>query len=72
MTNLINQRDLTFIKNPVEIAREFCQIMGLFWFKLAFHQYPYLRVLLDEVLGKNKHVMDIHPLVHCASEESHG
>lgn len=54
---------LTFIKNRVEIAREFLSDNGVILAQISFHQYPYLRVLLDEVLGKNKHVMDIHTLV---------
>ena len=54
---------LTFIKNRVEIAREFLSDNGVILAQISFHQYPYLRVLLDEVLGKNKYVMDIHPLV---------
>lgn len=54
---------LTFIKNRVEIAQDFLSDDGVILVQISFHQYPYLRVLLDDVLGKNKHVMDIHTLV---------
>ena len=54
---------MAFIKNRVEIAREFLSDNGVILAQISFHQYPYLCVLLDEVLGKNKHVMDIPTLV---------
>lgn len=54
---------LTFIKNRVEVAQQFLSDDGVILIQISFHQYPYLRVLLDEVLGKDKHVMDINTLV---------
>ena len=54
---------LTFIKNRVEVAQDFLSDDGVILIQISFHQYPYLRVLLDDVLGKNHHVMDIHTLV---------
>ncbi len=54
---------LTFIKNRVEVAQDFLSDDGVILIQISFHQYPYLRVLLDDVLGKNHHVMDINTLV---------
>lgn len=54
---------LTFIKNRVEVAQDFLSDDGVILIQISFHQYPYLRVLLDDVLGQNHHVMDINTLV---------
>lgn len=54
---------LTFIKNRVEAAQVFLSSDGVILVQISFHQYPYLRVLLDNVLGKSHHVMDINTLV---------
>ena len=54
---------LTFIKNRVEVAQDLLSDDGVILIQISFHQYPYLRVLLDDVLGKNHHVMDINTLV---------
>ena len=56
---------LTFIKNRVEIAKELLSEEGVFLIQISFHQYPYLRVLLDDkqVLGEDCHLLDITTLV---------
>lgn len=54
---------LTFIKNRIEIAKDFLSEDGVLLVQISFHQYPYLRVLLDEVLNRENHVFDVSTLV---------
>lgn len=51
---------LTFIKNRVEIAKELLTDDGVLLIQTSFHQFPYLRVLLDTIL---EHVFDMNLLV---------
>lgn len=51
---------LTFIKNRVEIAKELLTDDGVLLIQTSFHQFPYLRVLLDTIL---EHVFDMNILV---------
>lgn len=54
---------LTFIKNRVEIATDLISNNGVILIQVSFHQFPYLRVLLDNVLNKGKHIFDMNILV---------
>lgn len=54
---------LTFIKNRLELAIELLNNQGVLLIQTSFHQFPYLRVLADEVLDKNKHLFDLNVLV---------
>lgn len=52
---------LTFIKNRVEIAKRLLSEDGILLIQTSFHHYPYLRVLLDKILGN--HIFDMNVLV---------
>ncbi|MEO2768074.1 site-specific DNA-methyltransferase [Ligilactobacillus ruminis] len=54
---------LTFIKNRVDIAMDLLEDTGVILLQVSFHQYPYLRTLLDTMLGENRHVFDMNVLV---------
>lgn len=55
---------LTFIKNRVDIAKELLAEDGVLLVQTSFHQFPYLRVLLDNMFSqKGKHVFDMNILV---------
>lgn len=54
---------LTFIKNRVEIAKKLLTNDGIILIQTSFHQYPYLRVLLDNTLGEDCHQFDLNVLV---------
>lgn len=54
---------LTFIKNRIEIATELLTDDGVILIQSSFHQFPYLRVLLDNILGEDRHVFDMNILV---------
>lgn len=54
---------LTFIKNRVEIAKKLLTNDGVILIQTSFHQYPYLRVLLDNILGEDCHQFDLSVLV---------
>lgn len=52
---------LVFLKNRVEAALPMLSENGVFLIQCSFHQYPYLKVLLDEIIGH--YVMTFHVLV---------
>ena len=57
---------LTFMKNRIEIANELLSEQGVLLVHISFHEYPYLRVLLDTVLnkdGNDRHLFDMNVLV---------
>ena len=57
---------LTFIKNRIEIAKELLAEDGVLLIQTSFHQFPYLRVLLDNMFNKcqkGTHVFDMNILV---------
>ncbi|UXR50035.1 DNA methyltransferase [Staphylococcus simulans] len=56
---------LTFMKNRLTVAKELLSEDGVILIQISFHQYPYLRVLMDEseVFGVRKHLLDITTLV---------
>lgn len=50
---------LTFMKNRVELAWRLLSTDGSFWITLDDKEAPYLRVLLDEVIGRNHYITTI-------------
>lgn len=56
---------LTFMKNRLTVARELLSEDGVMLIQISFHQYPYLRVLMDEseIFGAKRHLLDITTLV---------
>ncbi|MDR6941387.1 site-specific DNA-methyltransferase [Mucilaginibacter pocheonensis] len=44
---------LTFIKNRIEVAKELLSSDGFLFVHISFHQYAYLKVLLDEIFHSN-------------------
>lgn len=54
---------LTFMKNRLEIAKKMLSNDGVIIIQISFHQYPYLRVLADEVFSDGKHLLDFNTLV---------
>ena len=44
---------LTFIKNRIEVAKELLSNDGFLFVHISFHQYAYLKVLLDEIFNGN-------------------
>jgi len=44
---------LTFIKNRIEVAKELLSSDGFLFVHISFHQYAYLKVLLDEIFHGN-------------------
>jgi len=54
---------LTFMKNRIEIAKKMMRPDGVFLVQCSFHHYPYLKVLLDEVMGEKNYKMTFHILV---------
>lgn len=54
---------LLFMKNRLEIAKKMLSNDGVMLIQISFHQYPYLRVLADEVFSDGKHVLDFNTLV---------
>lgn len=54
---------LVFMKNRLEIARRLLHKDGVILIQLSFHQYPYLRVLADEIFSEVCHQFDMNTLV---------
>lgn len=54
---------LLFMKNRLEIAKKMLSNDGVMLIQISFHQYPYLRVLADEIFSDGKHVLDFNTLV---------
>jgi adenine-specific DNA-methyltransferase len=50
---------LTFMKNRLEIAREFLSDDGFIFIHLDYNESHYLKVLMDEIFGKNSFVNEI-------------
>ncbi len=50
---------LTFMKNRLEVAKELLASNGLIWISLSDKEAHYLKVLGDEVFGKDNFVSDI-------------
>ncbi|AVI93752.1 putative type III restriction-modification system methylation subunit [Oenococcus oeni] len=54
---------LTFIKNRVKVAFDLLSNDGVIVIEISFHQYAYLKVMLDGLLGEKHHVVDFNVLV---------
>ena len=54
---------LLFMKNRLEIAKRMLSEDGVILIQISFHQYPYLRVIADEVFLQGKHLLDFNTLV---------
>lgn len=54
---------LLFMKNRLEVAKKMLSNDGVILIQISFHQYPYLRVLADEIFSDGKHVLDFNTLV---------
>lgn len=50
---------LTFMKNRIEVAKEFLREDGLFWVSLSDKEAHYCKVLMDEILGVDNFVADV-------------
>jgi len=53
---------LTFVKNRIEVAKELLSNDGFLFLHISFHQFAYLKVLLDEVFNGN-HICTFNLLV---------
>lgn len=53
---------LTFIKNRIEVAKELLNNDGFLFLHISFHQFAYLKVLLDEMFNSN-HICTFNLLV---------
>lgn len=54
---------LVFMKNRLEIAKKLLSSDGVIVIQISFHQYPYLRVLADDIFSDGKHLLDFNTLV---------
>lgn len=54
---------LTFMKNRLNIAKELLSDKGIIVVQISFHEFPYLRVLMDEIFSEAQHKMDLNVLV---------
>lgn len=54
---------LLFMKNRLEIAKQLLSNEGVILIQISFHEYPYLRVLADEIFADGKHILDFNTLV---------
>lgn len=54
---------LVFMKNRLEIAKKLLSPEGIILIQVSFHEYPYLRVMADEVFDSGKHLLDFNTLV---------
>lgn len=54
---------LVFTKNRLEIAKELLRNDGVIAVQCSFHQYAYLKVLMDEIFGAKNFVVTFHILV---------
>ncbi|MFD2674881.1 DNA methyltransferase [Gulosibacter bifidus] len=54
---------LVFMKNRLELARKLLSQDGVILIQCSFHQYPYLRVVADEIFSEQCHQFDMNTLV---------
>ena len=54
---------LVFMKNRLELAKKLLADDGVLLIQISFHQYPYLRVLVDEIFSDGLHILDFNTLV---------
>lgn len=51
---------LTFMKNRIDVAKKMMSKDGVLLVQCSFHHYPYLKLLLDEVMGEKNYKMTFH------------
>lgn len=54
---------LIFMKNRLNVAQELLSDDGMIVVQISFHEFPYLRVLMDEIFSEARHKMDLNVLV---------
>ena len=54
---------LSFMKTRLQLSRRLLASDGIILIQCSFHQYPYLRVLADEILRETCHQFDMNTLV---------
>ena len=54
---------LTFMKNRLSIAKDLLENDGILIVQISFHEFPYLRVMMDELFAEENHKMDVNVLV---------
>ena len=54
---------LIFMKNRLKEAKKLLSSDGVILIQISFHQYPYLRVLADEIFKDGLHILDFNTLV---------
>ncbi|WP_205401514.1 site-specific DNA-methyltransferase [Streptococcus lutetiensis] len=54
---------LIFMKNRLSIAEQLLSDNGVIVVQISFHEFPYLRVLMDEIFSEARHKMDLNILV---------
>ena len=54
---------LTFMKNRLTIAKDLLRTDGVIIVQISFHEFPYLRVMMDELFTEENHKMDVNVLV---------
>lgn len=58
---------LTFMKNRLEVSKELLSNNGIIVIQVDYHENSYLRVLMDELFGKENHVSEITVQMSTAS-----
>ena len=54
---------LIFMKNRLEVAKSLLSPEGVIIVQISFHEFPYLRILMDEIFSEQNHKMDVNVLV---------
>lgn len=54
---------LTFMKNRLTVAKDLLSADGVIIVQISFHEFPYLRVMMDELFTEENHKMDVNVLV---------
>lgn len=54
---------LTFMKNRLSVAKDLLEDDGILIVQISFHEFPYLRVMMDELFTEENHKMDVNVLV---------
>ncbi|NQQ99391.1 site-specific DNA-methyltransferase [Streptococcus suis] len=54
---------LTFMKNRLSIAKDLLENDGILIVQISFHEFLYLRVMMDELFAEENHKMDVNLLV---------
>jgi adenine-specific DNA-methyltransferase len=53
---------LTFMKNRLEVARELLADDGVIFVQISFHEQAYLKVMMDEIFGRENFLMILNTL----------